>query len=178
MGGLALVDTDQIKKAINGDDEAFLLIIHTHKLALYKTAVAYLKNEEEAIEAIQEVTFRAYRKIHELREPAYVKTWLIRIMINYCQDHLKKSRRAIYNDDFLLRQGKSDDYTYIELEEAMSKLEDEQRELIFLKYFHGLKIKDIAVMWKCPEGTVKTWLHHSLRSLRSMLEEKGGNRSV
>ncbi|MGE8207488.1 sigma-70 family RNA polymerase sigma factor [Heyndrickxia sp. NPDC080065] len=171
-------DTNQVLRAINGDDEAFLSVIHTHKLALYKTALAYLKNEEEAIEAIQEVTFRAYRNIHELRKPAYVKTWLIRIMINYCQNHLKKSRRTLYNDDLLLRQGKSDDYTYIELEEAMSKLDDDLCELLYLKYFHGLKIKDIAVMWKCPEGTIKTRLRNALRLLRSMLEEKGGKRSV
>lgn len=173
MEGLILESKSLVERAIEGDDNAFLAIMHEHKLPLYKTALAYLKNEDEAIEAIQEVTFRAYRNIHTLREPEFVKTWLIRIMINYCQNYIKKNKRVTFNDDYLLRQGKNEDYRFIELEEAMSQLDDKQRQLLHLKYFHDVKIKEIAVMWNRPEGTVKTWLNKALRSLRNILEEKG-----
>ncbi|WP_226668227.1 sigma factor [Metabacillus litoralis] len=71
------MNVNKVKKAINGNDQAFLEVIHAHKIDLYKTALSYLKNQDQAIEAIQEVTFRAYKSIHELREPNYVKTWLI-----------------------------------------------------------------------------------------------------
>ena len=113
-----------------------------------------------------------------MREPEYVKTWLIRIIINYCQDYLKKNQRVTFNDEILLQQVNSEDYRHIELEEAMSQLDEKERQLLHLKYFHDVKIKDIAVMWNRPESTVKTWLYKALRSLRGILEEKGENGRV
>ncbi|WP_218923225.1 MULTISPECIES: sigma-70 family RNA polymerase sigma factor [unclassified Bacillus (in: firmicutes)] len=171
-------DYSLVKRAIKGDEEAFLSIMHEHKLSLYKTALAYLKNKDEAIEAIQEVTFRAYQNIKTLREPSYVKTWLIRIMINYCQDYIKKNKRVTFDDEYILQQGTNEDYQSIEIEEAMSKLDETQRQLLHLKYFHDVKIKDIAILWNRPEGTVKTWLNKALSSLRGILEEKGENGRV
>lgn len=173
MEGLRLQDHSLVERAIKGDEQAFLSIMHEHKLSLYKTALAYLKNKDEAIEAIQEVTFRAYQNIKTLREPSYVKTWLIRIMINYCQDYIKKNNRVTFDDEYISQLGTNEDYNYIEIEEAMSRLDDTQRQLLHLKYFHDIKIKEIAIMWNRPEGTVKTWLNKALRSLREILEEKG-----
>ena len=60
----------------------------------YRTALAYLKNEGDALEAVQEVTFRAYEKIHSLKKPEYAKTWLVRIMMNYCRDVLHKQKSS------------------------------------------------------------------------------------
>ncbi len=172
------MEVNKVKMAINGDDEAFLAIIHAHKADLYKTALSYLRNQDEAVEAIQEVTYRAYRSIHDLREPTYFKTWLIRIMINYCNDLLKKNNRLIFDERILLQLGKTEDYNYIEIEDAMSMLDDDQRQLLHLKYFQDIKIKEIAAIWNCPEGTVKTRLYKALGSLRYILEEKGEKKNV
>jgi RNA polymerase sigma factor (sigma-70 family) len=98
------IDTHFVQKAINGDDEAFLKLMQTYKMDLYKTALAYLGNKEDSLEAIQEVTYRAYRSIYDLQKPAYVKTWLIRIMINYCNDQLKKNKRVLLGDELLNNQ--------------------------------------------------------------------------
>ncbi|WP_083584377.1 sigma-70 family RNA polymerase sigma factor [Bacillus weihaiensis] len=172
------MDIDIVKRAINGENDAFLDIIHSYKVDLYKTAYAYLKNEDQALEAIQEVTFRAYQEIGKLREPAYVKTWIIRMMMNYCVDILKKNRRLVASDEFLDWQGELDDYSFLEIEEAMGRINENERQLLLLKYFHDLKIKDIALMLQVPEGTVKTRLYKSLKSLRSQIEVKGEWKSV
>ena len=87
-----------VKKAIKGDQEAFLALMHSYEEALYRAAISYLKNEGDALEAIQEVTYRAYRSIKTVKEPAYFKTWLIRIMMNYCQDVIKKSKREVLDE--------------------------------------------------------------------------------
>ena len=63
-------------------------------------------------------------------------------------------------------------------QEQLSRLSDYERELLHLKYFEDIKIKDIAVMWKTPEGTIKTRLHKALRSLRHHFEEKGEMKRV
>jgi RNA polymerase sigma-70 factor (TIGR02954 family) len=173
------LDTEQlVKQAIKGNDDAFLQLIHIFKVDLYKTAISFLRNEEEALEAIQEVTYRAYKGIRKLKEASYFKTWLIRIMINYCNDQLKKQKRVVINDEMLESIGVSENHSEMELRDAMLGLDDRSREILTLKYFHDLKIKDIAVTMQCPEGTVKTWLNKALKALREKLEEKGGNLNV
>lgn len=106
MSGKSLV-----KRAIKGDEEAFLELMHSYQEALYRTAISYVKNEEDALEAVQEVTYRAYRSIKTVKEPAYFKTWLIRIMMNYCLDVLKRSNREIVEESLINRTGVSEDFT-------------------------------------------------------------------
>ncbi|MQR96010.1 sigma-70 family RNA polymerase sigma factor [Fictibacillus phosphorivorans] len=173
------METEQlVKKAIKGSDEAFLQLIQTYKIDLYKTALSFLRNEEEALEAIQEVTYRAYKNIKKLKNEVYFKTWLIRIMINYCNDQLKHKKRVVMNDEMLNSLGVSENHTQLELKDAMLDLDDRSREVLTLKYFNDVKIKDIATIMQCPEGTVKTWLNKALRALREKLDEKGGNLHV
>ncbi|MCM3719461.1 RNA polymerase sigma factor [Fictibacillus phosphorivorans] len=68
------METEQlVRKAVKGNDDAFLQLIHIYKVDLYKTALSFLRNEEEALEAIQEVTYRAYKGIRKVKEPTYFK---------------------------------------------------------------------------------------------------------
>lgn len=159
-------------RAIERDEQAFIQLLQLHKNALYRTALAFLKNEHDAIEAMQEVTLRAYEKIHTVKEPNYMKTWLIRIMMNYCQDQLKKKKRFISSEVLQEIGGYSDD-SNLEMEEAIASLSNSDQQLIFLKYFQNVKIKEIAESENIPEGTVKSRLHKALKSLRNFLTEKG-----
>ena len=171
-------DEKLVKKAIKGDDTAFLQLIHLYKIELYKTALSFLRNEEEALDAVQEVTYRAYKNRKKLKEPIFFKTWLIRIMINYCNDQLKRQKRVVHNEEMILLQGVTHDHTVMELKDAMQDLDDRSREILTLKYFHDLKIKEIAETLQCPEGTVKTWLNKALKALRENLEGNGGDLHV
>lgn len=160
------------EKAVSGDDEAFVALLQLHKEDLLRTAYAFLKNEHEALEALQEITYRAYKKIHTLKEPSYAKTWLIRIMINYCQDLLKKNKRLV-RDGQLNDVATSDNLFPLEMEQAMAVLSLKEQRLVYLKYFQDVNIKEIADIEKIPEGTVKSRLHKVLRTLRHHFEEKG-----
>ncbi len=161
-----------VKRAIEGDEQAFLSVMLAQKTDLYRTAFSFLKNEHDAIEAVQEVTFRAYKKIKTLKEPAYVKTWLIRIMINYCQDELKKKKR------FVSQEGPQQDIAIYDsnlliVEEALAKLSTEQQQLVHMKYFLDLNNKELAAIHNVPEGTIKSRLHSAISKLRLFLNEKG-----
>ncbi|WP_233189510.1 RNA polymerase sigma factor [Sporosarcina sp. P7] len=164
-------------KAIAGDDEAFLAVMQLHKQSLLRTALAFLRNEEDAIEALQEITYRAYKKVRTVKEPSYLKTWLIRIMINYCQDQLKLRKRYTV-DDSGLETVSAEDISYIELRDALATLSDQEQRLIYLKYFQESKIKDIAQSENIPESTVKSRLYKTMRTLRSYFEDKGGSDHV
>lgn len=162
-----------IKKARKGDEEAFFKFMQMHKEQLYKTALIYLKNDQDALEAIQEVTFRAYKSIKKLKKPQYAKTWLIRIMIFYCLDELKRRKRVVMKE---ADPGSIDHDPSLRmtLDESISKLESKYQTVIILKYFHDLTLSEIASGIERPEGTVKTWLHKGLGKLRNQMKREEG----
>jgi RNA polymerase sigma-70 factor (TIGR02954 family) len=168
-----------IKKAKKGDDEAFYKLITLHKVQLYRIALSYFKNEHDAVEAIQETTFRAYKGLKKLRKTQYFSTWLIRILLNYCHDELKKKKRLVYDDRFLESIEGSSQKSALEVDEALQRLDDKYKKVIVLKYLQGMKIAEIAEILEHPEGTIKTWLHKGLNELRKQLgEEEEGDKNV
>ncbi|NME06820.1 sigma-70 family RNA polymerase sigma factor [Psychrobacillus sp. BL-248-WT-3] len=161
-----------VRKAITGDDDAFLQLMQIHRDVLYKTAFIYLKNEHDVLEALQEVTFRAYTKRHQVKEPSFFQTWLVRILLNYCMDTLKKQGNLFsLNEDVEKEQQSSNQ----DLMLALRELPSAQRELIHLKYFNDLKVSEIARRLQIPEGTVKSRLHHTLKKIRVFMGERGGD---
>ena len=178
------MDTHTIVSAIKGDAEAFNELMNFHKKQLYRIAVRYLKSEQDALEAIQETTFRAYRSVNKLKEPEYFQTCLIRILINTCNDELKHLRvqtplsgeanpkKSIVFDDSLVPGG-SADMQRLDILSALDYLELKYRQVIELKYFEDLTIREIAIILERPEGTIKTWLNQSYRQLREHLRERG-----
>lgn len=171
--GISMEDWELERRAIAREEEAFVVLLQQHKQALLRTGYAFLKNEADVLEALQEVTYRAYKKIHTIKEPAYVKTWLIRVMINYCQDELKKKSRFVSGIETPNTAGAAD-FAQLELQDVLASLSESEQQLIYMKYFQGIKIKDIAALERIPEGTVKSRLHKTLRSLRRHFENKGG----
>ncbi|MFZ3579107.1 sigma-70 family RNA polymerase sigma factor [Virgibacillus sp. DJP39] len=161
--------------AKKGDSEAFLQLITSNKSQLYRVALAYLKDEQEALEAIQEVTFRSYKKIKKVREPKYFATWLTRIMINYCADELKRKKRFSPADyDVKAKTIVEENDSRITMEAAIQVLEPKLQEIIILKYFQDMTIEQIATSLEQPTGTIKTWLNKALRRLRKELAKEGG----
>lgn len=161
---------DLEKRAIAGEEQALVELLKRHEDTLYRTAYAYLKNEHDAIEAVQELTYRALRKIHSVKEPAYIATWLVRIIINICLDVKKKQEKLIYTHDVEIAS--TDQQTY-EMADIIANLPEVQQELIYLKYFQDMKNADIAQLKQIPEGTVKSRLHTTLKRLRLLIGKEG-----
>jgi RNA polymerase sigma-70 factor, ECF subfamily len=161
-----------VREAQKGNDQAFYELISQYRDKLYKTAWYYLRDEQAALEAIQEVTCRAYLKIGKLREPKYFSTWLVRIVVNYCMDELKRSRRNVPLEewDAVEPAGGEDIDTKIELASCVEKLRPHYRDVIVLKYFEDMTVEDIASAMNKPEGTVKTWIARALGQLRKSMK--------
>lgn len=164
-----------LKATKKGDSEAFFQLITGHKKQLYRVAFSYLKNEQDALEAIQEVTFRAYKKIKKVKEPKYFSTWLTRIMINYCADELKRKGRFLPEMKDARTNGVTEENdNRITMEDAIQLLEPKLQEIIILKYFQDMTIEQIATNLGHPTGTIKTWLNKALQGLRKELIKGGG----
>lgn len=81
-----------VEKAARGDREAFGELIIMHQEYLYRLAYMYTKNEQDALDAVQECAMRAMISMDKLRKPEYFKTWITRILINSIYLAQKKSR--------------------------------------------------------------------------------------
>ncbi|MDD1505548.1 sigma-70 family RNA polymerase sigma factor [Lysinibacillus xylanilyticus] len=154
------------------DEQAFLYLLKQYEQTMYRMAFAYLKNEHDAIEAVQEATYRSLKKKHTLKESAYFGTWLVRILLNVCHDMRKKSMRLHLQEDFEIGENVHT-HDRFEMTDIITKLPKEQQELIFLKYFHDYRNQDIAAIQNIPEGTVKSRLHSALKKLKLYFLEKG-----
>ena len=82
-----------IRKARHGDAEAFIQLMEDNKESMKRIAYAYLKQDEDAADAIQDTILDAFEHIHKLRKEEYFKTWLTRILINNCTRIYRQNKR-------------------------------------------------------------------------------------
>ena len=84
-----------VKRAQKGDKDAFVALIEKNKVSLYKAAKSYLRNEEDVADVIQDTILSAYEHIGELKNAAYFRTWITRILMNECNSLLRKQKRFV-----------------------------------------------------------------------------------
>ena len=127
-----------VKKAKRGDAEAFIELIEQNKLSMYKVARGFLHDEEDIADAMSETVLACYEKVGSLRQDAYFKTWMIRILINHCKDILRKQRRQIAVDDLSEFEGQVPDDGTREFRERIKFLvkEFDPWGLIGLQWLH------------------------------------------
>lgn len=162
-----------IHKAMRGNTKAYGKLMEHYKEYLYRTAIVYLKDEDAALDAVQECVLKGFRSIKTLKNPEYFQTWLTRILINCTKDIYKKTISYINLDE--LEHIAS---TYIEpVEEkwdlyyALDRLSEKHRTVIILKYYNEMKNKEIAEVMQIPEGSVAAYLTRAKEELRKYLKE-------
>nr|WP_318247471.1 sigma-70 family RNA polymerase sigma factor [Rossellomorea aquimaris] len=168
-----------MKKAQKGDSKAFIKIFQQFEGDLYRMAYVYVKNEPDALDVVQETAYRAFKSIHTIKKPEYVKTWLIRIAISCSLDLLKKNSNVVplkpeYED--LVGAAMDDPLADITLQDMMEKLTEEEKSIVLLKYYECYSFKEIAEVLSIPLGTAKTILYRAMGKIRKQYkeDEKGG----
>lgn len=84
-----------IKKAQKGDHEAFSRLFRQLESQLYRLAKTILLKDEDCADALQETTLKVYKGLTNLKQPKFFKTWVIRILINECNQLLRMRERTI-----------------------------------------------------------------------------------
>lgn len=87
-----------IRRAKKDDKDAFCRLMDEHLQCMYKMASAYLKNDEDVADAIQDTILSCYENLRSLKQNRYFKTWMLRILINKCKDILKQKKQVTYTD--------------------------------------------------------------------------------
>ena len=120
-----------IRKAKKGDKDAFCRLMDLQMQSMYKVARAYLKNDEDAADAIQETILSCFQKIGTLEQNRYFKTWLIRILINKCKDILQTKSLMLYTDSLPETPVYEEDFEMVEWNHVLAPLDEKYRKFFF-----------------------------------------------
>ena len=162
-----------ILRARNGDADAFVELMERNKQSMYKTAKAWLSQEEDVADAISETILDCFEHLDTLREPRYFKTWLVRILINNCSNIRRQNQRSgpaadpeIWDRNDAARVGNSapeDNRVFLEYPEPLN---EEDRRLMILFYVWGFRTREIAKLLHLQEATVKARLQRGREKIK------------
>lgn len=164
-----------VASAIAGDENAFSELYKRTYKGVYFITKKYLSNDEDIYEAMQETYFKVYVNLRFLREPENFYGWLKVIAQNTAIDILKSSKP----DESIVDEDLTDDFVQakndlnIEIADIFKKLEPQYADILIKVYYDGLKVKEIAKLYKLPKSTVYSRLKTAESKLREMLEIRG-----
>mgnify|MGYP000086845368 CR=1 FL=1 len=161
-----------VKRAMQQDTDAFLELMECNTQDMYKVAKAILKNEEDVADAMQETILVCFEKLDTLQHPKYFKTWLIRILINICNDIIRQNQRQYLMSDVYPEMADPNPVTSnLEFIELLNTLDEKYRLIVVLYYVEGFKISEISQLLGMSKNTVKTRLSRARKSLKKEYEE-------
>lgn len=160
--------TELVRRAIKQDEAAFEQLILLHSEQLYRTAYVYVKNEQDALDVVQETIYKAFISIGQVKEPKYFVTWLTKILIRNCYRVLNQ-QTAVADLVEPIPVKESSREEHLDLIDALSHLRKEYRDVLVLFYFHDVPMKEIASFIGITLNTVKTYLKRGRAELKKQL---------
>lgn len=163
-----------VKKAQKGNDKAYLTLFQQYEADIYRMAYVYVKNKDDALDLVQEVAYQSFKKIGTLKNPEYLKTWLMKITINCSLNLLNTNKKVIpLSLGFEVLTGAEDEdiALTLSLQELIDTLKEDEKSIILLKYYDDRTLKEISEILDIPLGTAKSILYRALDKLRQNAKE-------
>lgn len=163
-----------MKPKVSREEIGFFL--QTNQEKFYRIAFSYAKNRDDALDILQSAIVKALEKAETVRSPQYLETWFCRVLINESLQYLRKRQRVVpVEDPEALLEGAADDAERvdraIDLSRAMEKLDPRSRTVVLLRFFHDMKLEQIAEILDLNLSTTKSRLYKALQILE---KEMGG----
>lgn len=180
-------DVALVKASQRGDTVAFEQLVRRHADKIYARAFSMVRNEEEATDLAQETWVKGWQRLKQFHGDASFVTWMTRITINLCLDHLRKQKRQRaesiehLDEEFggverqmpVVTVNPTERLERAELrariDRALGQLTDAHRTVLILHEFEGLEYKEIAKRMKCSIGTVMSRLFYARRRMASLM---------
>jgi RNA polymerase sigma-70 factor (ECF subfamily) len=178
--------SDLVKRAQQGDSEAFAALFHSHKARIYSVCLRMTSNAAEAEDLTQDAFLQVFRKITSFRGDSAFSTWLHRISVNTVLMHFRKKSLSqvsldepYSNEDGakVRREFGTRDADLagcvdrIALARAMKELPPGYRTIFLLHEVEGYEHKEIAEMLGCSVGNSKSQLHKAKLRIRQLLAQ-------
>jgi RNA polymerase sigma-70 factor (ECF subfamily) len=171
-----------VKSCLAGDEQAFAIIADHYGGLLLRTAYLLVRDEEAAKDIVQESLLLAWKNMGKLREPAFLRAWLIKIVVNQSISSQRQlaRRAALLRDQFIeqyvnttihvseIQGGRLEEG--IDLEQAIGQLPLKQRAVVVLFYYHRMTMPEIATLLGVAENTLRKRLQAALDKIRRALQ--------
>jgi RNA polymerase sigma-70 factor, ECF subfamily len=168
---LAPTDPELLRRHIDGDESAFGELVRRHRERMWAVAIRVLGDPEEASDALQDAFLSAFRAAGNFRGDSAVTTWLHRIVINACNDRLRRkmTRRTYASGDdahldaiaheqspTLTADPASSSDSALDVHDALGRIPEEQRSALILVDMLGYRVDEAATILQIAPGTVKS----------------------
>lgn len=175
-------DVELIHRAQTGDTEAFDELMQRYAASVYKVTYSLTRNHADADDLSQETFIRAYRAISRFDEQYQFYTWVRRIAVNLCFNHLKRGKRFRFvplpmadgeNESADIADPRSQPADFglrRDLNQALAKLPADQRAVFVLRVNEELSYSEISQALGIPIGTVMSRLGRAREKLRQLLK--------
>lgn len=175
---LAQSDFEVIQRVLHGETAAFELLVRRHQQTILRLTQRMTRNAEDAEDLAQDAFVQAYRSLASFHRQSSFSTWLYRIAVNLCLNHLRASRReAPVEVGETAPDSREDSLTRLLVAErdralaaAIEELPPQQRVTLTLRVYQGLGHREIAEILDCAEGTAKANYFHAIRTLQRKLD--------
>ena len=183
-------DQVYINRILDGDTNAFGVLVERYKDLIYTLAMRMMKNREEAEEVAQDAFIKVYKSLNKFKGDSKFSTWIYRVAYNTCLDRLKKNKRAqrtVTIDEYTEHQVKTIDNALDKLEEAekhetiqecIELLPSDDSFLLTLYYFEELSLEEIGKIVGLKPNNVKVKLFRSRKKLATILKQRLDNEII
>jgi len=156
--------------------------VRRYQEAAFRSAFLVLRDADEAEDAAQEGFVKAYKALKRFRRGHEFRPWLLRIVVNQALTMLRSRRRGVAAAERLAVHEHplphTIDDTVIDRERArlvwaaLDSLREQERVVVYLRYFLNLPERELAEYLGCAQGTVKSRLHRALKKLRDVVASR------
>lgn len=178
-----MTDAKLIEEFRAGNIEAFNTLVERWQEPIHRFAYRFFASHDEAMEITQKTFIKAYKKMNTLEDARKFSSWIYRIANNLCLDETKRAGRRksapmealtgrppeISNSNPDRKILKQELGSILQL--ALNRLPVEQRIVVIMKEYEGLKFREIAEILEESENTVKSRMYYGLKSLRKLFDQ-------
>ncbi len=173
---------DLVVRCLRGDESAFAMIADQYGNLLLRTAYLLVQDEEAAKDIVQDSLLLAWKNMVKLREPTFLRAWLLKIVVNQSISLKRQWARkaALLREQFTqtsiddsiqsadFARGRLEDR--LDVEQAIAQLPLNQRVVLVLFYYHRMTMPEIATMLGVAENTLRKRLQAALEKTRRALQ--------
>jgi len=171
-------DVELVRQFKSGNADAFDVIVRRFQDRIYRLACVYLYDEQLAADAAQEVFVRSYKGLRRFHFRSAPFTWLYRATRNVCHEYNRVRRyeeildEPVDTSSIPERQVSGADSAR-QIRTLVGRLPARQREVVMLRIFEELSVRETAAAMGCREGTVKALLHKATNTLKIGAKQRG-----
>jgi RNA polymerase sigma-70 factor, ECF subfamily len=188
-----MVETEIIQKILAGDEKAFSLLVERYKDKSMILAVRMLKNNEDAEDVLQDAFVNAFKGLKYFEWKSSFSTWFYRIVYNLCLNALKKKKKNVTIDQYIVNTKNVEDFPEIDyadidnyenkeiqvlIKEEISKLDLIYSSVLTLFYIQEFSCDEIVKITGMPLGTVKTRLSRGRNILSENVMKRMGFKTI